>query len=515
MSKTQIILDNTNPEAFALSSVDYTNYYPGDSRMFVSGFEKLAVNYASLDGDGFSLTDETMVFAQSGDYVGNLTKTVTNSNGEFSTPPTLTITFSRPIDLKEGLQLWFSPVDVCVSANVVYEFEDGTQITYYDPGATSPVVPETSMEEYAYGLLKKIYFTPLALFTRVTSSTTQPVPNSFLRIIGFHYGYSVDLGTGCAIGPITVYHELALTSDDAPVGSIDLTIYKDPYTVPQEGQTMTIISRTSGVVSYEGKYTIDTIEYTGKDTIHITGYDSIARLESSFWDGNGLAPSNITSITGVPITYESVNDPTYHYNYIGYMEEDKTTCRQWLAMYCTCQLCGFTTFNSSSGIYQVRWDSDTSLGRTIMSNQILGEAKYIKREKYAGVVVEMDDDGEAIQGQASSGYPITLCPQGWYKNQSNVFLRLSSHSASLANKNAAATRVAGWMNKYLNGAEVECEMYGKGDPGIWSGVRPGRWVWVETPYNGTITGVVRSIELSLQSTDIAKIVVREAVRNGN
>lgn len=508
MSKTQIILDNTNPEAFALSSIDYTNYYPGDSRMFVSGFEKLAVNYASLDGDGFSLTDETMVFAQSGDYVGNLTKTVTNSNGQFTNPPTLTITFSRPIDLKEGLQLWFSPVDVCVSANIVYEFEDGTQITYSDPGATSPVIPETSMEEYAYGLLKKIYFTPLALFTRVTSSTTQPVPNSFLRIIGFHYGYSVDLGTGCAFGPITVYHELALTSDDAPCGSIDLTI-QSAFTVPQEGQAITIFSEQTGRYShtYQGKYTIESIEQTGNNIYHLSGFDDVSRLESSFWDGNGLAPSNITSITGVPITYESVNDPTYHYNYIGYMEEDKTTCRQWLAMYCTCQLCGFTTFNSAEGIYQVKWDT-SARSTFVRSDKILGEAKYIKRDRYAGVVIEMDDDGEKIQGIASSGYPLSLCSQGWYKNQSNVFLRLFSHQASLAQKNAAAQRDAEWMNKYLNGAEVECTV-------IYDGFRLGDWAEVETPHNGTITGVIKSIELSLNSTDTAKIVVREAVRNGN
>ena len=512
MSKTQIILDNINPVAFASSSMDYTNYYPGDSAMFISGFEKMEANYAALDGNGFSLMDETMRFALLGvdyAYIGNLSKTVTDANGQFSNA-TLTITFSNPIDLKEGLQIWFSPADVCVAANYIYEFEDGTQITFYDPGATSPVVPETSMEEYEYGLLKKIYFTPIEMYTRPTMYTVAPVPNSFLRIIGFHYGFSVDLGTNCVVGPITVYHELAMTSDDAPCGTIDLNLVADPYTtIPQEGQTMTIISsqtKNGKSHSFTGKYTIDSIEQTSKDVYHITGYDDIAKLESYTWDGIGAAPSYITSITGVPITYQSVNDPTYHYNYIGYMEEDKTTCRQWLAMYCTCQLCGFTTFNSADGIYQVRWDTDGRSSR-IDPDEILGEAKYIKREKYAGVVVEMDDDDEKIVGTASSGIPQILCSQGWYRNQSNVFLRLNSYSASLTDKNAAATRVAGWMCKYINGAEVECTI-------IYDGITLGQWVFVETPYNGMITGVVKSIELSLNSTDTAKIVVREAVRNG-
>lgn len=467
---------------------------------------RMPENYVALDKEGFSLLDDTLVFAQSDsdaeDWIGMVPSSVTNSNGTYTTKPVIEMWLDDYYTYDKGITLFFPDDGLYYSMKIVFGYRSSISSSSTTTWRTVNVV--TNEAEYYTTFTEPssdvnlIQITFNGIYSEYTSSSNNtPVENALYRFYGLSLGSNFSISESSIIGDIICYHEMPAPVDDVPIGTCEMTIITEE--TPFIGEVFRISSD-----NFVGKYNVETFERVANNIWQIHGVDDLNILDSYTYEENetyGVTPAGIENITNVNIEY---TDQTA--TYTGWLTEDETTCRQWLAEYIVLQHVFFTTFNCSNGIKMVAYDTADSKTNpiTISDENILGEAVYRDRDTYLGTEFNVTVDVGGVETEFDqyqrSTFPKARCLAGWYTNKSNTFIAKSStSSATVSDFSLAAENI----RQFVNGADVTAMI-------VYNNEQLGDWVNISTPYDGTVFGIIKSIELHLNHADTANIVVREA-----
>lgn len=441
-------------------------------------------NYASVDGMGIYLNDDTLRFVSTAsENIGAVSSTVTVENGRWSgTRPKITINLANNYNLTKGITIWqHSLRDFCDELLIIYydanNEELAREISVYDI-QDGRVYNYASLIGYS---VRKVTIEPTALSNNATGHST-------LKIDGLDFGTSVVIDS--IVGDISVYGEIKLTKDDLPGCSCELTVLSD-FVNPEEGQLFDLNCDT-----YSGAFIIDNVSRQGKNLYQISATDITVKLDeflinSSAEDIQYGGYLTLLQGTGVSWSDEIRKD-------VKGVLKSGTTTRQALAMYSAAANVYVSAWKDKDGIhaFQIR----NTVKEIIGSNRIIGNASFEKINPYKGVFFEIEAYGAKHITTLLSNVAQNNS-QGYYKV--NSITLVDNDDSYIAD--GGQIRTVDHIRTYLNGNEVTASI-------LYNNENLGDIVEIETPYDGRKTVVIKSIDMTIGSNStIATIVGKEVV----
>ena len=435
------------------------------------------IKYANLDGMGTNLEDYTVEAGSDNDYVG----LVSQYKVETGTPigndyPSIMITFANPIDLTKGATIKFHE-----DADGSCKISDVHLTFYRSESDYSTVIFYTNDYEDSVDFSFEDIIS-VKVEVRSIGNGVTPSQGNTIKIDYIDFGTDVEIDG--FIGDISVYSEIALEKNDTPAGTCDFTIQTDRELM--EGQQFKLLSN-----HYEGSYVIEQVTREAEDVYTVQAHDYVQEMESHVLD-----PSVLFSELGCPTDLVFINDIMADYS------SDTETLRQFAAYLLTTQnfyIIGF----KSDGIRSITPTTDY-LDREYTADDILGRASYQNRKNYYKVYIEYVNENDPYSPLSKES--ATLSSQIGSAGR----LELTDWKARIAESGdsyeQAKNRIAAMVDnaaRFCNGNEVEFSFE-------YTDEDLGDYVSVETPYNGTVNGIIRSLELTIgKNKTVAKAIMRE------
>lgn len=219
-------------------------------------------------------------------HVGLMSLSMSGSDGAFSTPPVLTVTFDRAF-ASDGLVLHF--------AQYSGDYADSIRVEYFDEAdsllASNTYAP-TSWEfasTLAVNGFKKII---------VTFYSTN-VPYRYLRLSGIDYGQLISF-TEADIKEASAIEQLSLLSETLPANSCELQLYSNDssfsivnpigyYARLTQRQPLSVYELVDNNPIFMGRYYLDEWKNASDTEIHFSCIDAIGLLDRIPFKG-GLYP---------------------------------------------------------------------------------------------------------------------------------------------------------------------------------------------------------------------------------
>lgn len=435
------------------------------------------IKYANLDGIGTNLEDYTVEAADSGDYIGLVSQYITDYGIPIgSNYPSITITFANPIDLTKGMTIKFhkDADNSCKISDIRLTFyrseNDYSTVTFYTNDYEDSI-------DFSYEDIVKV-----KVEVRYIGNGVTPSQGNTIKIDYIDFGTDVEIEG--FVGDINVYSEIALEKNDAPAGTCDFTIQTDRELM--EGQQFKLLSN-----HYEGSYVIEQVTREAEDIYTVQAHDYVQEMDSHVLD-----PSVLFSELGCPTDLVFINDVMSDYS------DDTETLRQFAAYLLSTQnfyIIGF----ACDGIRSITPSTDY-LDKEYSADDILGRASYQNRKNYYKVYIEYVNDNDPFSPLTKES--ATLSPQIGSAGR----LELTGWKVRIAESGEtyqeAQNRLAAMVDnvaRFCNGNEVEFSFE-------YTDEDLGDYVSVETPYNGTVNGIIRSLELTIgKNKTVATAVIRE------
>jgi len=181
-------------------------------------------------------------------HVGLMSMSMSNADGNFITPPVLTVTFSEA-HTTDSLTLRFAQFSDDYSSSVRVQYFDAAD-TLIRMDSYNPIDWEFSTEQAVTGF-KKIVIT--------FYSTNKPY--RYLRLLGIDYGRIVTF-TGADIKSASVVEQVNPLSIELPVDTLELHLYSSDA-------AFSIIAPGGDYASLQNKQPMDVYETIGNDTVYI------------------------------------------------------------------------------------------------------------------------------------------------------------------------------------------------------------------------------------------------------
>ncbi len=418
----------------AVSKAHSSKYYYNELNSALLIFDINQVpNYASFDRDGIDLLDQSCFFANYGTNIKWISTHVTQADGTFlqAEIPIFYITNTRS-SLEYGITLYFKEIDE-IDFELELHYLDGSTMIL-DNYSNNSIINKKASPIY---ISKETIHSSSASYISYIEFRVKKIHNvafGSFNLYGVQFGKFENIASWS--GDITCYHDVHLPSDDVSIGTMDANLFFDDAL--KTGQELSI--ETKGVnythmyypsslydanspysnndfekepwdISYVNTYIITDTEYidpfTGLQNVHCE--DLISALDYNHYSAQteslSASPSNIEKITGIPIIYDNTRETSTDdaIKIVAYLSNltNKTTCRQWLASYCTIDGSVFTTFNNSFGIKEIKIPLDPAMvgedGKNhiwdlphliIYSHQILDISILRCEQHYIGVTSE-------------------------------------------------------------------------------------------------------------------------------
>lgn len=310
----------------------------------------------------------------------------------------------------------------------------------------------------------------------------------FCKLIGIDFGcdkYVDDID-----GTIDIHGEIALTLDDAPGCTCDLTV--QAQFVPEEGQTLIVESDY-----YNGKFTIDNVEREAKDIFTIQCSDDMQKLDS-FLLFSPTEDTPYVDYSGNPDDLLGDADVMWSSFASGVVVgcfKNELTCREAMAMFGIATDSAITCWKDLVGIHQSRFKLRIT-EKQIDNDRVFAYPTYESRQSYRYVdfYIENSDSYDEVYVDLNTNQNHAL---GYYRMDKSMMS--CGPTWSHANNVVAAQSIA----ELLNGDEVTAEI-------VYDNEDLGDLVTIPTPYNGNVTGRIRSIDLQIGSNAaVATIIVRK------
>lgn len=237
-------------------------------------YSTLEKNYFVLDGNSKNMngTEKDMGF---------WTKSMSDSSGNFVTPPTLTINFTNETHSSLGLTLRFSKLDYCTHLKIQYYNSSNVLLSEKE---FYPDNYEFFCEDTVAGY-KKIVIT--------FYSTNNPY--RYLRLYQIDYGKIIQF-TGEMLTNANLVEELNLLSDKLSINILDFTIYsqddnfnilnpKGMYSALQERQQLRAYKVANDAKIEMGTFYLDTWKNKKSKTMNFSAIDIIGLLDKTSFTG--------------------------------------------------------------------------------------------------------------------------------------------------------------------------------------------------------------------------------------
>ena len=442
---------------------------------------------------------------------------VSNKVGTVETGNYVTITLAEPVKNLGVVSFDFAEP---VRANYQYGYIT-KKITYYSGPDRATATSETENE-----------YIPVFYANLLNNFTVTPEPpdsthiyvgeikiefedlhcetaNSFIRISNIYRG-AIGTQEMKAIGNPEIHGAITPTLDDIQIVTADLSVETD--TAVTNGAEVIIESDY-----FRQGFTIDSLERLAEKIYSLKCSDQFNLATNwAVWNSTENGFGNLTTSSGAdnltegcPLVFEDDYEYTPNqYDFLnGFLPSGRVTCRQALAMYQA--QCGksLTTWGNSK-IYHKDWASpilngtSPSIVRTLTAHDLLDRAKYNLTEKFGSIASAIDTKVRWLNYIANITWQVEVSASNSEDSRSaydwSKITIFEGNDITTDTPEETMKKIA----KIINANEIEATIDYKGE-GL------GDWVSIVTPYNGTKTGYITEINLTLGAVSaVANIKVR-------
>ena len=459
---------------FAPLAADNATVPADGSSAYQSGGELLnedkrdTLNYASFEGRGINLADGSMSFAESEDNLGFVSSAISGANRRFSNAVRLVISLSGGVYPAPGITFHFWQ-NYCTKVSIKWlnNSELLSEKTFYP----------TSLDFYGENAVNR--FNKVIIDFEETETAFQ-----FVKLSGIDLGRTVEITK--FFGAIHVYKEISPDCSDLPGSTCEFEARAEGFS-PQEAQELYLY--TDGELI--GKFSVDTVESSGQNRFNFECSNDVMRLDgapfSALSQGNYTAAqiaakikeaSNITVDTG-DFSETAVS---------GFIESGKKA-RLALAMLSFATGC----FVASDGKLLKLLKPRNRRNKLIGSNRIFGEAKYKPSAPFSALTMTTySGNFDTVKSNHKYSNPAKRANSSVGKKEYDKYSLIGN-----TENRFEEIKESGFYRNEVTATIIPTDE------------RVGDIISIETPYNGIITGIVKSMDITLPTAITAEITLIE------
>lgn len=277
--------------------------------------------YSTLEKNHFVLDGKSENMGDNITEVGYWSKAMSDSQGEFATPPVMTINFSQ-VHSSIGLTLTFSKYAYC----------NNLKIQYYD--SVDSLISENTYypDDYEYFCEDTVANYKKIIITFYSTN----IPYRYVKLYKILYGQAV-LFEGDNLISANLLEQVNLLSDELSINTLDFVVYSDDdrfnilnpqgvYATLQQRQELNVYQNKNGVINNMGTFYIDNWQSKNDNKMEFEGIDLVGLLDKTTFDGgiytNVTAESLITQIfqsAGYGSEFYSIQNELKNISLTGYM----------------------------------------------------------------------------------------------------------------------------------------------------------------------------------------------------
>ena len=263
-----------------------------DSNLSVSStqpFSKLAelkknklteTKYSTLEKNHFVLDGKSENMGSTIDNVGWWSLAMSDSNGTFTTPLTMTITFSQ-VHSSLGLTLTFSQYAYC----------NNLRIQYYNASNTLITEETYTPDSYNYFCEKTVANYRKIVITFYSTN----IPYRYLKLYKIIYGKMVVF-EGDNLISANLIEQVNILSDELSINTLDFVVYSDDdkfnilnpqgvYATLQQRQALNVYEVKNNTQIDMGTFYIDSWQSKNDNKMEFKGIDLVGLLDKTDFDG--------------------------------------------------------------------------------------------------------------------------------------------------------------------------------------------------------------------------------------
>lgn len=277
--------------------------------------------YSTLEKNHFVLDGKSENMGSTIENVGWWSLAMSNSEGNFTTPLTLTITFSQ-VHSSLGLTLTFSQYAYC----------NNLKIQYYNTSNTLITEETYTPNSYNYFCEKTVANYQKIVITFYSTN----VPYRYLKLYRIIYGKMVVF-EGDNLISANLLEQVNLLNNELSINTLDFTVYSDDdkfnilnpqgvYATLQQRQALNVYEIKNNTQIDMGTFYIDSWQSENDNKMEFKGIDLIGLLDKTDFDGGMY--SNVTAQTligrimtsaGFTSDYYSIDDDIKYVLLTGYI----------------------------------------------------------------------------------------------------------------------------------------------------------------------------------------------------
>lgn len=453
-------------------------------------------NFATLDMvDGINLLDDSLVFAKDGDNLGYISATVSDFEGAVDQVITVELA-NGYYDVEKITMRWHK------RPCTVYRLT----LTKDGAGVSSIMVSDRICDVSELVHVIEMPATDINGLTIEVLRTANS--NQLVMLTGVDFGEDISITE--FIDPPEIYHEVSMDYTDAPASTMDFTAIIPDGAVPKAGQV--IYAYANGRIF--GKFRAEEIERQGRDIYAVQCNDDLTMLEnlplpSEFterrYEDGEIEPSDdcalIAAAAGIVIDPPIDNGARKRMRGFPVLDDN---CRQHLARMCcfpfTESRYGCGNYISTSMSRHLHFFGNRRTRKTITADRILGDAilKPMRAPakailtRYTGTTKDGPTAFTTINNPRAAGGVIdeikyeecTIVRQG--SNGARTWTFLTGDGYIIPRRGFLRNEITATI--------------------LWDDEQVGDEIKIETPYDGNVTVILKSITLTLDEEITATVV---------
>lgn len=330
--------------------------------------------------------------------------------------------------------------------------------------------------------------------------------NKFVRVTNVYIGEGASEAT--VIGHPEVHGAISPVFDDLSIVTADLTVEAD--TQIEAGDEINLESP-----AFTQGFLIDSIERLAEDIYSLKCSDQVSMATDwTVYNNSEYGRGNLEYDSGSPeIFAENLLNfcplsflDGFEHTLTGFKTGTPLTARQSLAMYQATCMKTLTTWGSSL-IRHIDWASPVLNGespvitRTLTAHDLLDRASFKKGEAYGYIYAAFSGKVYYNNAVQDVEYAVTVnVPDNKGSRKQYDFSKITYYEGTAISDTPEDTMEK--IAQIINGDEIEA-------PIDYQGESLGDWVSIVTPYNGTKTGYISEINLTLGAVSaVANIKVK-------
>jgi len=251
--------------------------------------------YSTFEKNFFILDGQCDNMQSTINDVGLWTSSMSDSQGDFTTPPVLTITFSQA-HTSPGLTLTFSQYSYC----------NNLKIQYYDLNNTLLSEKTFAPDNYEYFCEDLVENYGKIVITFYSTN----IPYRYLKLYKLMYGNAI-LFNNDDIASCNILEQFNVISDELSINTLEFIVFSEDdrfnilnpqgiYSTIQQGQELKVYQEKNNILTNMGVYYIDKWESIGNNKMQFTAVDIVGLLDRYDFKGkmydNGKVGTTVFSI---------------------------------------------------------------------------------------------------------------------------------------------------------------------------------------------------------------------------